>query len=513
MAGDRIVSHAGAQTAILSTSADLALYGGAAGGGKSFALLMEAVRHVKVPGFGAVIFRRTFPRITAEGALWDQSVEMYSRMGAKPNQTSLLWTFPSGAKIQFAHLQHTTNLQDWHGSQVCLLAFDELCEFDARHFWYLLSRNRSTCGVRPYVRASCNPDSESWVADLIKWWIDPETGYAIQERSGVVRWFARDGDELVWGESPDEIRQLIGPEMRPRSFTFIPARLEDNPTLERTNPEYRANLEALPLVDRERLLGGNWKIRPMAGLIFPRNKWQFCEELPAGARLVRYWDKATTRGGAGARTAGVLVGAVDEGARQRFFVVDAVAGRWADLEREDHIKAIANADRAKYGFNVATIMEREPGSGGKDSARFTMRNLSGFIVYEHVARTKKSSAWRPLASQVQAENVWIVTGPRDLPAPWDYGEFIRELDRLSGDDKTDSRLLKDLGDASAGGFNELTGALESIGRDLICSGAGEVDLPDNRRGMLTDQEISELPGDLGQILKTCRPEANRFRED
>lgn len=474
--------------------------GGSAGGGKSYSLLIEALRYAKVTGFGAVIFRRTFPRITAEGALWDQSWKIYPHAGGKANQSNLTWVFPSGAKIQFAHLQHQSNLQDWHGSQICLLCFDEACEFSEKQVMYLLSRNRSTCGVRPYVRMTCNPDSESWLAGWVDWWIDQETGYPIRERSGVLRWFARDGDNLVWANSPDELRALTSPAVLPRSFTFIPAKLEDNPTLERTNPEYRANLEALPTVERERLLGGNWKIRPMAGIVFPRDKWQFCQQLPAGAKLVRYWDKASTSLGTGARTAGVLVGMVDEGPNQRFFIGDGIAGRWADLERENIIKATAEMDRSRYGWRVTTCVEREPGSGGKDSARSTIRNLAGFSVGERPARTKKHIAWKPLAAQVQAENVWIVTGDPDSPS-WHYGEFIQELDLLSGDAKQDGSLLKDYADAASGGFNELTRAADfedAVGFRV----AAEEHTP------LSQQEIDEMP-DFLRDLVTGHTELNK----
>lgn len=67
------------------------------------------------------------------------------------------------------------------------------------------------CGVRPYVRATCNPDADSWVAEFISWWIDPETGFAIPERAGVLRWFIRIGDTIIWGDSPEELAHHVNP--------------------------------------------------------------------------------------------------------------------------------------------------------------------------------------------------------------------------------------------------------------------------------------------------------------
>lgn len=69
----------------------------------------------------------------------------------------------------------------------------------------MMSRNRSTCGVRPYIRATCNPDADSWVAELIAWWIDQDTGYPIPERSGRIRYFIRYDDKMIWGDTRQEL--------------------------------------------------------------------------------------------------------------------------------------------------------------------------------------------------------------------------------------------------------------------------------------------------------------------
>src|SRR5690349_5378097 len=86
--------QAGPQEAFLATVADVAVYGGAAGGGKSFGLLLEATRHIHNPKFGAVIFRRQSTDITKEGALWDESQELYKSLGGIPREGKLDWTFP-----------------------------------------------------------------------------------------------------------------------------------------------------------------------------------------------------------------------------------------------------------------------------------------------------------------------------------------------------------------------------------------------------------------------------------
>lgn len=254
----------GPQEQFLSSSADIVIYGGAAGGGKTWGLLVEPLRSIHVPDFSAVIFRETFPQIRNEGGLWDESEKIYPLVGGQPKSTRLEWTFPSGASIRFAHMNHETDKLDWQGSQIPLIGFDELTHFTRSQFFYMLSRNRSVCGVRPYVRATCNPDADSWVAELIAWWIDQESGFPIAERSGVVRWFVRDGGLLEWSDDPRDLADRV-PGAKPKSFTFIPANLDDNPALTRADPGYRANLLALAPTDQKRLLLGNWKVRGMEG--------------------------------------------------------------------------------------------------------------------------------------------------------------------------------------------------------------------------------------------------------
>jgi hypothetical protein len=177
---------------------------------------------------------------------------------------SLEATFPSGAKLQFLHLQHASDVYDHQGKQYAFVGFDELTHFEPAQFWYLVSRLRSTCGVRPYLRATTNPDPDSFVRDLIDWWIGSD-GFPIKERSGVLRWFQRQGNTLLWGNTRKELLEA-NPELgEPLSLTFIAASLDDNPALTVADPGYRSRLMALPEVERERLLGGNWDIRPSAG--------------------------------------------------------------------------------------------------------------------------------------------------------------------------------------------------------------------------------------------------------
>src|SRR6267154_691681 len=146
--------------------------------GKTVGLILEPLRHVgRVANVTAVFFRRTTPQITNPGALWDETLNFYPRLGGPPHLGAREWRWPRAGKIKFSHLQFETTVYDWQGAQITLICFDELTHFTAHQCFYMVSRNRSTCGVRPYIRATCNPDADSWVADFLAWWIDRRPGF------------------------------------------------------------------------------------------------------------------------------------------------------------------------------------------------------------------------------------------------------------------------------------------------------------------------------------------------
>ena len=144
-----------------------ALYGGAAGGGKSDALLAEALRQVHISHYRAIIFRKTFPQLSE---LIDRSREIYSAAfpGATYNSTGHFWQFPSGAKIYFGAMQHTKDRTNYQGKRYDFIDFDELTHFTWDEYSYLFSRNRPNGpGTRCYIRAQANPGGigHGWVKE------------------------------------------------------------------------------------------------------------------------------------------------------------------------------------------------------------------------------------------------------------------------------------------------------------------------------------------------------------
>lgn len=439
--------QAGPQTMFMASSADIVIYGGAAGGGKTYALLLEALRHKDIKGFGAVIFRKNFTQITAEGGLWDASTKIFSQVpDAHQRKTPKLhWKFDAGAKLTFAHLDREEDLLAWQGTEIAYLAFDELTHFTKHQFLYMLSRNRSTCGVKPYVRATCNPDSDSWVADFISWWIDQDTGYPIRERSGVVRYMCVLNDVIYWGDSPEDLAEKYDiPPTDCKSVTFIASRLEDNKILMTSDPSYLSNLKAMTEVDMERLLYGNWKIKAQAGRYFKRTQVTIITEAPNDIIMwCRAWDLAATdedENGDADLTAGVLMGLRKGGT---VVVLNVINQRIKAGDVEKLVYNTALIDRQRYGYQYIVRVPQDPGQAGKVLAGQYVKLLSGFNVKTLPVSGSKELRATPFAAQWQNGNVEVLLGD------WNE-EYFSQLESFP-ESKHD-----DMVDASSDAFSELT---------------------------------------------------------
>ena len=215
------------------------LYGGAAGGGKSDALLMEALRQVQIPHYRGLILRKTYPQLSE---LIDRSRELYGAAfpGARYNGTGHCWTFPSGAKVYFGSMQHTKDRINYQGKRYDYIGFDELTHFTWEEYSYLFSRNRpSGPGTIVYMRASTNPGGvgHGWVKDRFITPAPPMTPIAEQME--------------VAGPDGKTIRME-------RRRVFVPSTVFDNQALLQNSPEYLASLAMLPEAERRALLYGDW---------------------------------------------------------------------------------------------------------------------------------------------------------------------------------------------------------------------------------------------------------------
>ncbi len=438
------------QAPFIASDADIAIFGGTAGPGKTWAELFDQGRWARrVPFFTGVIFRRTYPDIMNPGALWDESRSLYSALGGTGTKSNASWEWPNGSWIKFSHLQHEDDIYNWKGSQLTVASFDELSDFTELQFFYLISRLRSNCGVRPYLRATTNPLPNSWIRRLIDWWIDPLTGFPIQARAGVKRWFVRNGNQMIWADFPQDLpATLNGKATKPRSLAFFPAMTSDNPHL---NADYEANLAALPYYERQLLLEGNWNVRPEGGMRFKRAWFGDPANPPAQFdRVVRYWDRASTEPSTKNPdpdyTAGVKLGRTPQGIT---WVLDVKRDRVRPGEVRKMIERAAAQDQEQDG---ELWMDQDPASAGEAEKMDLARELSKFSPRFGKPTGSKWKRSEPFA--VAAENGLV----RIARGAWN-DDYLDELEGF-----VDEKQVKlppgyhdDQVDGSSGGYNTLEG--------------------------------------------------------
>lgn len=403
--------------------------GGANFAGKTFALLLDAMRYLSVPHHGVTIFRRLTPHITAQGGLWDGAMALYPHLGGRPFPAKLLWRFPCESVVRFAHLERDDTVLGYDGSQIPDMMFDQLEQFTARQWWHMLGRNRH--GPRyaampdrmtPRVRATCNPDPDSFLAPLLAWWIDQTTGYPIPDRKGVERAFLREGPEIRWARDATEYQHWCrahaeDPKRHPRplTLTFFGGTIDDNPLGEQVDPAYRSRLHALDSVERERRLHGNWIIRPEAGRYYQPRWTARLPELPISdpiLQVVRAWDLAATaptpEDPLPDATASVLLG---QGTSGRWIVLHASEDRLRPAGVEALIQRLTTADRERWAERYRVCIPQDPGAAGKAYAQHLTRLLAGVPVVRARPQRDKLQRFAPFASQAEAGNVALLDGP------------------------------------------------------------------------------------------------------
>lgn len=215
------------------------LFGGAAGGGKSDALVIEALRQIKKPWYKGLILRKTYPQLAE---LIDKSLNYYPRAipGARYNASSHTWRFPSGAKVVFGSMQHAKDRLNYQGQAYDYIAFDELTHFTYEEYSYLFSRNRPNGpDTRVYIRATANPGGvgHGWVKERFI-----TAAPAMTPIEETVAWTMPDGTE----------------QERKQTRIFIPSLVWDNPALLQNDPEYVQRLASMPEAERNALLYGDW---------------------------------------------------------------------------------------------------------------------------------------------------------------------------------------------------------------------------------------------------------------
>jgi predicted phage terminase large subunit-like protein len=411
----------GPQYRFLELDVDEKLYGGAAGGGKSEALLMNALRLVHVPEYRAIIFRRTFADL--KKSLIERAREHYPRLGGKYNETDHLWRFPSGALIYFGHLEHESTVYDHKSAEYHCIEFDELTSFTEFQYRYMQTRLRSSGGLPTQMAAGTNPGDvgHDWV--LKRWapWLraDDPKYLGVRAEPGQVLHYVVEGDDVHWisKEEAAELRAALDwapPEKRatmpmPLSRVFVPSRVTDNPYILQNDPTYIARIESQDRVTREQLLRGNWLARPGKREYFRREWFEIVDELPSEHMAeLRWWDRAATKPNKKnpnpAATAGVrMCGPSRAG---DFYIVDVKRIRDRPVVVEKLIGDTVEED----GPRVSVYLSRDPGSAGEFEADYYIRKHAGYDIHAERESGEKTTRAKPVSAQAEAGHIKLLRG-------------------------------------------------------------------------------------------------------
>ena len=374
------------QAAFLLLDCREALYGGAAGGGKSVALLAAALQYVDVPGYNALLLRRTFAALAKPGALIDLAHEWLQGTDAVWNEQRKQWTFPSGATLSFGYLDTENDKYQYQGAAYQFIGFDELTQFTRTQYTYLFSRKRrgkNLQGVPMRTRAASNPGGEGheWVFER----------------------FFTEGSE--------------------KGRVFIPAKLTDNPHLDAD--EYRESLSELPESERLQLEHGDWNTKE-PGDWFDASWFEIVdpEDVPSvGIRWVRYWDMATTKPHKKNKDPDWCVGTKMGEYKGTYYVAHVSRFRKGPAGTLSAVKSVAEDD----GVDVDIWMEQEPGSQSElfiDSVGDD--ELKGYTFRGNRVTGNKRMRAKPFAAAASRRKVKLVRGSWNSAWKEELEAFPRE---------------------------------------------------------------------------------------
>lgn len=329
---------------------------------------MAALQYVDMPGYAALLLRRTYAELSKPKALMDRAREWLQNTDAKWVDASKSWLFPSGATLGFGYMDSANDHLQYQSAEYQYVGFDELTHFTEAQYRYMFSRIRRLehVSIPLRMRSASNPG----------------------------------------GPGHEWVREMFVDAKPHRDKIFIPATMDDNTYLDRD--EYEKSLLQLDPVTRAQLRDGNWTVRS-SGNMFKREWFRVidAEAIPPNCKWVRFWDLAGTadrkQSAAQAYTAGVLVGRSKDG---RLIVSDVKRER---LDPPDVQRLIINT-ASQDGSAVAIRQEQEPGSAGKFVVDSFARQLAGYDYKGVPATGSKEERARPFSAACSNGIVDVVRG-------------------------------------------------------------------------------------------------------
>ena len=374
---------------------------------------MAALQYVDIPGYAAILFRRTYADLSLPGALLDRARDWLTGTNAHWKDQEKTWIFRTRAEpatLSFGYLESEDNKYRYQSAEFQMVGFDELTQFTESQYTYLFSRLRRLEGsnIPIRMRAASNPGDKGH------------------------QW----------------VKQRFIIEGHQNSRPFIPAKLEDNPYLDKI--AYSKSLMKLDPVTRAQLRSGDWDVLA-GGNKFKPSWFPIVDVAPADCKWVRFWDLAATEpkpGGDPDWTAGALVGKTAAGI---YYVKDIRRVRESPLGVQNLVLQTAELD----GKEVSIFMEQEPGSSGVNTIDHYRREvLQRFAFYGRRSTGAKEVRANPVSSQSEAGNIKLVSGAWINP-------FLEEAEQFPNGAHDDQV------DALSGAYEELNNSSFSVWNSVL----------------------------------------------
>lgn len=432
------------------------------------------------PRFDAMYVRTEFPQLMGAGGLWDTASKYYPLFGARAKQNpSPMYIFPSGAKTRYRPIESAADAEKYRGLQLSMLAIDEITQTSKEAVIALMACLRSEANMNSFCIGTCNPSKESWVFEVVKWYLDEE-GFIDKEKNGKIRFFVVKDGSFVFADTEEWFKenmpetvvaknQQTGEEIYipPKKFCFVQLTVWDNKILLEKNPRYLSELQNLPEHERAKQLYGCWLVEEDRVQYFDRkmvrgpNGERVKKEIPLNAKRCIAWDKANTEyipklnNTDADFTASIHMAKCRNG----FFYIyaDFHESNYDQYEKVYGKFRLASGARDQImlnqaiydGKDVDIVIAQDVGADGKQVYQEMAKKFlaSGFRVKSAVTsvQTQKFTRFEPFLMACEQGLVYIVED--SFPDERTLEVFYKELERfaptLNGKKWRSNRIVKD----------------------------------------------------------------------
>jgi predicted phage terminase large subunit-like protein len=453
-----VVAHPSkVQAQYLQAEEDLVIFGGGAGGGKTWASLIDNLQGVHDKHYFSVFFRTTNTEI--DKGLWVEAKDLYEPIlfdskgkyigKSHISEQNKTITFPAGSRTTFAYLEYDKHADSWYGSEICKIYFEEFQFRTYYQFDVLRSRNRSKANVKCGIRCTLNPDPTHFVYDYVERFLDDEY-LARRDLSGKRAYFVIISDVLYTSWDRQELVDTHG--KNPQTYTYIPATIEDNDYLDEA---YKDKLDSMSEKKRKQLLLGCWEPTEDSGMYFQTSYYRKATHVPLGSVTCRGWDTAGTAPEEGQtinRRADWTVGVRVSKSRDGDYYIHGME-RFQDRAgpRDRRILQVGHRD----GRDCKIVMGIDAGASGKFQFEEFAKKVSedGLICHKDPMPVNKSKITRAEPYAVAAQNGFVYIVESSFSSE-DLKAFYREHELFDGE-RSSTGKWDDVVDATASAFNYL----------------------------------------------------------